>query len=54
MIDKKYISHILRQINKAFKMADSLKEYEELCECIYFSDCKLDYTTFFRLKKSVF
>lgn len=54
MIDKKHVRHILRQIARAFENADSLREYEELCECIYFSDCKLDYTTFFRLKKSIF
>lgn len=37
---KKHVKHILRQIEKAFDKADSIKEYEELCECIYLSDCK--------------
>lgn len=54
MIDKKHVKHILRQIEKAFDKADSIKEYEELCECIYFSDCKFDYNTFLKLKNLVF
>lgn len=51
---KKHVKHILRQIEKAFDKADSIKEYEELCECIYFSDCKFDYNTFLKLKNLVF
>ena len=54
MIDKKNVKYILRQIKKAFDKADSLKEYEKLCECIYLSDCKFDYNTFLKLKKQVF
>lgn len=51
---KKHVKHILRQIEKAFDKADSVKEYEELCESIYFSDCKFDYNTFLKLKNLVF
>ncbi len=51
---KKHVKHILRQIEKAFNKADSIKEYEELCECIYFSDCQIGYDEFLRLKKLVF
>lgn len=51
---KKHAKHILRQIEKAFDKADNVKEYEELYECIYLSDCKFDYNTFLKLKKLVF
>lgn len=51
---KKHVKHILRQIEKAFDKADNVKEYEELCECIYFSDCQIGYDEFLRLKKLVF
>lgn len=54
MIDKKHVKHILRQIKKAFKNADTLREHEELCECIYFSDCKFGCDTFLKLKNLVF
>lgn len=51
---KKHVKHILRQIEKAFDKKNSIKEYEELCECIYFSDCQIEYDEFLRLKKLVF
>lgn len=51
---KKHVKHILRQIEKAFDKADNVKEYEELCECIYLSDCQIGYDEFLRLKKLVF
>lgn len=51
---KKHVKHILRQIEKAFCKADTVKEYEALCECIYFSDCQIGYDDFLRLKKLVF
>lgn len=51
---KKHVKHILKSIKKAFDISDSVKEYENLCECIYFSDCKLNYTEFSRIKKLVF
>ncbi len=50
MTNKKHVKHILRSIRKAFDISDSLEEYENLCKCIYFSDCELDYTTFIKLK----
>ena len=51
---KNHVNHILRSIEKAFDISDSPKEYENLCECIYFSDCKLSYIEFSRIKKLVF
>lgn len=51
---KKHVKYILKSIKKAFDISDSVKEYENLCECIYFSDCKLNYTEFSRIKKLVF
>lgn len=51
---KTHVKHILRSIEKAFNISDSLKEYENLCECIFFSDCKLSYSEFSRIKKLVF
>lgn len=43
---KKHVKHILRQIEKAFDKADNVKEYEELCECIYFLIVKLGMMNF--------
>lgn len=50
---KKHTKHILRSIQKAFDISDTSKEYEDLCQSIYFSDCKLPYETFAKLKKLV-
>lgn len=51
---KKYVKHMLRKIQKAFDISENFKEYENICECIYFSDCKLSYNEFARIKKLVF
>lgn len=51
---KNHVKHILRSIEKALDISNSVKEYENLCECIYFSDCKLSYSEFSRIKKFVF
>ena len=51
---KNHVKHILRSIENAFDISNSPKEYETLCECIYFSNCKLSYTEFLRIKKLVF
>lgn len=51
---KKHIKFLLRSIRKAFDIADSLDEYEQLCMNIYFSHSKVGYDTFFKLKKLVF
>jgi len=53
MVEKNNVKHILKSIRKAFEMSESVKEYEDLCQCIYFSDCKFDYDTFLKLKKLV-
>ena len=51
---KSYVKNILRDIKYAFEVADNMEDYEESCECIYFSECKFDYDTFLKLKKLVF
>lgn len=50
---KKHVKYLLKSIRKAFEISDSLEEYEKICQCIYFSDCRLDYATFRRLKSLV-
>lgn len=51
---KNHVKHTLRSIEKAFDISDNLKEYENLCERIFFSDCQLSYSEFIRIKKLIF
>lgn len=52
-MDKKHVKAILRSIKKAFEIADTSQEYENLCECVFYSDCRLERKDFKRLKELV-
>lgn len=57
MTQKQYMNHvrhILKSNKKTFDISDSVEEYENLCKCIYSSDCKLSYSEFLRIKKLIF
>ncbi len=50
---KKHVKCILKHIRKAFEISETSEEYEDLCDCIFYSACHLDYEDFERLKKLV-
>ena len=52
-MDKKHVKETLRRIKKAFEISDTSQEYENLCECIFCSDCRLARKDFKRLKELV-
>lgn len=47
---KNHVRHILKSIKNTFDISASVEEYENLCECIYSSNCKLSYYEFLRIK----